>query len=50
MTNDSIEKIDIDIRAEMYKNILLSGGSTLFKNFASRFESEFEKMQKIKSQ
>jgi actin len=35
-TYDSIMKSDQDIRKELYENIILSGGSTLFENFGER--------------
>ncbi|XP_008417680.1 actin, cytoskeletal 3-like isoform X1 [Poecilia reticulata] len=36
----SIMKCDIDIRTELYSNILLSGGSTMFPGFAERVQNE----------
>lgn len=36
----SIVKSPLDCRADLYKNIVLSGGSTLFKNFDKRLEQE----------
>lgn len=33
---DSIKKCDINIRREMYSNIVLSGGTTMTKNFSNR--------------
>jgi len=38
----SIQKSDMDTRAELYKNILLIGGSTLFENFTSRLNDEIK--------
>ena len=40
MTYNSIMKCDEDIREEMFSNILLSGGSTLFPGFAERLQKE----------
>ena len=37
---DSIMKCDIDIRKDLYKNILLCGGSAMFKGFSERIEKE----------
>lgn len=33
---NSIGKCDDDIREEMYKNVVLSGGSTMFKGWLGR--------------
>jgi len=40
MTYDSIRKCDEDIRQEMYANIVLTGGSTLFPGMADRMNKE----------
>jgi len=37
----SIMKCDIDIRKELYANMLLSGGSTMFPGIATRISKEF---------
>ncbi|MES1902729.1 MAG: actin, partial [Paramarteilia canceri] len=42
LTNDSIEKCDIDIKRDLRKNIVLSGGSTLFDNIGSRLAKELQ--------
>ena len=36
LANYSIEKCDIDIRRDLYANILLAGGSTMFTGIADR--------------
>lgn len=38
----SITKCDVDIRRELYSNIILSGGSTLFSGIADRLQREME--------
>lgn len=38
--NDSIARSSIDIRKDMYSNIVLSGGTTLIKDFDKRLEYE----------
>ncbi|KAK8899026.1 hypothetical protein M9Y10_001323 [Tritrichomonas musculus] len=38
--NDSILKCDIDIRKDLYSNIVLSGGSTMFEGLPERIEME----------
>jgi len=37
---DSIMKCDVDIRSELYKNTVLSGGSTMFPGIAERIQKE----------
>ncbi|KAI9295681.1 Actin/actin-like protein [Neoconidiobolus thromboides FSU 785] len=41
---DSISKVDLDLRADLYKNIVLSGGSTLFKGFGERMLQDIRKL------
>lgn len=40
----SIRKSDLDLRKTFYSNIVLSGGSTLFKGFGDRLLSEIKKL------
>ncbi|CAH1379766.1 unnamed protein product [Tenebrio molitor] len=40
----SIQKSDLDLRKVLFKNIVLSGGSTLFKGFGDRLLSEIKKL------
>lgn len=40
----SIEKSDMDLRKILYQNIVLSGGSTLFKGFGDRLLNEVKKI------
>jgi actin len=40
LTYDSIQKCDIDIRKDLYINIVLSGGSTMFPGIDKRLEKE----------
>eukprot|EP00731_Ephydatia_muelleri_P020381 Em0013g108a len=40
----SIQKSDIDLRKTFYSNIVLSGGSTLFKGFGDRLLGEIKKL------
>jgi len=40
LTFDSINKCDIDIRKDLYKNTVLSGGSTMFPEIESRLHKE----------
>lgn len=40
----AIQKSDMDLRRVLYSNIVLSGGSTLFKGFGDRLLSEVKKL------
>jgi len=44
LTFDSIGKCDIDIRRDLYKNTVLSGGTTMFKGIDARLEKEMKKL------
>ncbi|KAL7747240.1 centractin- actin- protein of the dynactin complex [Sorochytrium milnesiophthora] len=41
---DSINKTDLDLRKNLFGNVLLSGGSTLFQGFGDRLLSEMQKL------
>ncbi|KYQ91367.1 actin [Tieghemostelium lacteum] len=43
----SISNCDIDIRSELYKQVTLSGGSTMFEGFPKRLELEIKKLTPI---
>jgi actin len=40
LTYDSIQKCDIDIRKDLYTNVVLSGGTTMFNGIDKRLEKE----------
>jgi len=40
ITYQSILKCDVDIRKELYSNIVLSGGTTMFPNISERLLKE----------
>lgn len=40
MTYASVTKSDIDIRKDLYKNLILSGGTTMYQGIADRLKSE----------
>jgi len=40
LTYDSIMKCDVDIRKELYNNVVLSGGTTMFPGIAERLHKE----------
>ena len=39
---DSITKCDVDIRRDLYHNVVLSGGSTMFEHLAERLKLELK--------
>ena len=41
---NSIQKSDMDLRKTLYQNIVLSGGSTLFKGFGDRLLNDLKRM------
>ncbi|WXG45603.1 MAG: actin family protein [Candidatus Atabeyarchaeum deiterrae] len=41
---DSIRKCDVDLRRELYANIVLSGGSTMFPGVKERLEKEIKEL------
>lgn len=41
---NSIQKCDVDIRKDLYTNIVLSGGTTMFPGISSRLTNELEKL------
>jgi len=42
LTYDSIMKCDVDIRKDLYANIVLSGGSTMFEGLSERVTAEIK--------
>jgi len=44
MTYKSINKCDIDVRRDLYANIVLSGGTTMYKGLPERLEKEMKKL------
>lgn len=41
---DSINRVDLDLRKSLYANVVLSGGSTLYKEFGTRLLYEIKKL------
>lgn len=41
---DSIQTAEIDIRSELYRHIVVSGGSTMFPGFSKRLEREIKQL------
>ena len=46
MVNDAISKPDIEIRKDLYSNIFLCGGNTLFNGFPERFQKQISSSNK----
>lgn len=44
MLFNTIQSVDIDIRAELYKHIVLSGGSTMYPGLPSRLEKDMTQL------
>lgn len=44
MVDDAIQSCPIEYRIKLYKNIVLSGGSTLFTGFDSRLMSSVQRI------
>jgi len=44
LTYDSIQKCDIDIRKDLYSNVVLSGGTTMFTGIDKRLEAELTQL------
>lgn len=41
---NTIQTADIDMRSELYKHIVLSGGSTMYPGLPSRLEREIKQL------
>jgi actin-related protein len=46
----SIMKSNVEIRSELFKNIILAGGNTLFEKFAERLDHEIREMAPTKTE
>lgn len=44
LCNNTIKKCDKDLQKDLYKNIVLSGGNTMFPGFAERMEKEMNEI------
>ena len=49
ITHDSIMRCDVDIRKDLFANIVLSGGSSMFPGFADRLQKELTPQEGIGS-
>lgn len=41
---DAIQAADIDLRADLYKHIVLSGGTTMYPGFPTRLENDLKNL------
>ena len=44
LTYKSVQKCDIDVRRDLFSNIVLSGGTTMFKGLPERLEKEMKQL------
>jgi actin-related protein 3 len=44
IVDESIMKCPIDVRRSLYRNVVLSGGTTMFKDFGRRLERDIKKI------
>lgn len=44
MAYNSIQECDIDVRRDLFQNVIVSGGSTMYKNLAERLEQELDSL------
>lgn len=44
VVDDAIVKCPIDVRRALYKNIVLSGGTTMFKDFGRRLQRDIKRL------
>jgi actin-related protein 2 len=44
MLFNTIQSVDIDVRPELYKHIVLSGGSTMYPGLPSRLEKDMTQL------
>lgn len=42
LTYNSIQKCDVDIRKDLYSNIVLSGGTTMYEGLSDRLSKEMQ--------
>jgi len=50
LTYDSIQKCDVDIRRDLYKNVVMSGGTTMFPGIPERMTKELKALAPVASQ
>lgn len=50
MVDETIQNCPIDTRRRLYKNVVLSGGSTMFKDFARRLQRDISRLTKKRTE
>lgn len=50
VVDEAIVKCPIDVRRSLYKNIVLSGGTTMFKDFSRRLQRDIKKLVDMRMQ
>ncbi len=50
VVDDAIMKCPIDVRRSLYKNIVLSGGTTMFKDFGRRLQRDIKNLADVRMQ
>ncbi len=45
LIKNALEKCELDNRRVLAQNVILAGGSTMFKGFSERLNAEYEKVQ-----
>lgn len=48
--DDAVMKCPIDVRRALYKNIVLSGGTTMFKDFGRRLQRDIKGIVDVRMQ
>lgn len=48
--HDSVQRADLDVRRDLYSNIVLSGGTTMIKKFPEKLEYELRQIVPAKTQ
>merc|ERR1711941_205478 len=50
LVDQTIQACPIDTRRQLYRNVVLSGGSTMFKDFSKRLQRDMKRIVKKRSQ
>jgi len=50
LTFESIQKCDVDIRRDLFKNVVMSGGTTMFQGIPERMTKELKALAPVASQ
>merc|ERR1711879_1063911 len=50
LVDECIQNCPIDTRRQLYRNVVLSGGSTMFKDFSKRLQRDIKRIVKNRQQ